>query len=153
MDSNKKMGIIGVAILAVFLSGFFGWGYYSDKKSEREAAIQREIDLKEQAKEREKLEAIRKEQKEKQEKMDKLLAETKIEKDTEDIENAQKIDEDQVYRYMKYQFDTLTDNGENYNADYHDPLVANMAAQKFRITPSEANDIYGRKDYENVFGN
>ena len=146
MDSNKLVGIIGAATIVVFLSGTLGWDYYSDKKAENEATIKKEMEFQKKLEQQEEMEDEQKEQEE----METFLDETNIEDDTETTET---IDEDQVYRYMKYQFDVLTDNGENYNADYHDSLVANMAAQKFGITTSEANDIYGRKDYENVFGN
>ena len=151
MDSDKLVGVIGAATIVVFLSGTLGWGYYSDKKAENEAAIKKEMEFQKKMEQQEEMEDEEKEQEE----METFLDETNIEdeNDTEDTETIETIDEDQVYSYMKYQFDVLTDNGENYNADYHDSLVANMAAQKFGITTSEANDIYGRKDYENVFGN
>ncbi|MGI8315927.1 hypothetical protein [Halobacillus mangrovi] len=52
------------------------------------------------------------------------------------------VDDSEIYSYMKDQYDKLTDSGENYDPDYHDPLVAEKAADKFSITAEEAAEIY-----------
>jgi hypothetical protein len=47
-----------------------------------------------------------------------------------------------VYMYMKQQYNVLTNNGANYSPEYHDPLVAKKAAEKYKVTEEEAGQIY-----------
>jgi len=56
------------------------------------------------------------------------------------------FDKEKIYLYMKAAFDRLTNYGENYNPEVHDPLVAKMAAEKFFITESQALYIYTSYD-------
>ncbi|MDQ0208888.1 hypothetical protein [Alkalicoccobacillus murimartini] len=52
--------------------------------------------------------------------------------------------DESIHRYMKHQFNMLTDYGATYNASYHDSLIANMAAENFEITSREADAAYYR---------
>lgn len=52
------------------------------------------------------------------------------------------IDIEEIYNYMKTQYDQVTNYGENYVPEVHDPQVANMAASRFGISASEAGQIY-----------
>ena len=55
---------------------------------------------------------------------------------------------DAVYEYMEQLFDEITDNGENYDPDIHDPQVTQAAADKFGITYKEASEMYVEKAVE-----
>lgn len=50
--------------------------------------------------------------------------------------------EEEVYGYMEYYYNQLTNYGENYIPEVHDPQVAEMAANEFGISVSEAGQIY-----------
>lgn len=48
----------------------------------------------------------------------------------------------EIYNFMKSAFDELTNFGETYIPEVHDPQIAELAASKFGITAEEANQIY-----------
>jgi len=48
----------------------------------------------------------------------------------------------EIYQYMKTAYDQLTNYGDSYDPDVHDPMVAQMAAEQFGISPTEAGNIY-----------
>ncbi|ARI76378.1 hypothetical protein [Halobacillus mangrovi] len=52
------------------------------------------------------------------------------------------VDDSEIYSYMKDQYDKLTDSGKSYDPQYHDPVVAEKAADKFNMTAEEAAEIY-----------
>lgn len=52
------------------------------------------------------------------------------------------INKQSVYEYMKEQYDIITDYGNNYDPNVHDPMVAKMASQMFGISETEAGAIY-----------
>ena len=54
--------------------------------------------------------------------------------------------EDEIYEYMKQAYDELTNYGDSYVPEIHDPQVAEMASQQFGITPEQAGDIYIKKE-------
>ncbi|MCR8867080.1 hypothetical protein NQ109_29565 [Priestia megaterium] len=56
--------------------------------------------------------------------------------------------DDEIYRYMQDMYDQLTNYGENYTPEIHDPQVARAAAEKFNITEEEAGQIYVDKEVE-----
>jgi hypothetical protein len=47
-----------------------------------------------------------------------------------------------IYKYMKAQYEQLTNYGENYVPEIHDPQVAELAAKQFGISASVAGQIY-----------
>ncbi|MGH0593617.1 hypothetical protein ACQVPY_15160 [Bacillus pretiosus] len=47
-----------------------------------------------------------------------------------------------IFDFMKQQYNTLTNNDENYIPEVHDPQVAEIAAKHFGITAEEAGYIY-----------
>ena len=50
--------------------------------------------------------------------------------------------DEEVYEYMKSQYDQITNYGANYVPEIHDDQVAELASQKFGISASEAGQIY-----------
>lgn len=58
------------------------------------------------------------------------------------------VNKDEVYTYMKAQYDEITNMGDNYDPDVHDPMVAELASKKFGITSDEAGKIYEDKEME-----
>ncbi|MER2172562.1 MAG: hypothetical protein ABS938_18245, partial [Psychrobacillus psychrodurans] len=62
-----------------------------------------------------------------------------------EIENDntnEQINRQAVYVYMKRKFDSITNYGEKYIPEIHDPMVVKIAAEYFGITIEEANAIY-----------
>lgn len=47
-----------------------------------------------------------------------------------------------IFDFMKEQYNIVTNYDENYIPEIHDPLVAEIAAERFGITAKEAGDIY-----------
>ncbi|CAM5206346.1 hypothetical protein UACE39S_01728 [Ureibacillus acetophenoni] len=60
--------------------------------------------------------------------------------DDEEIDT--KYSEEEVFDYMENLYNELTNYGENYIPEVHDPQVAEMAANKFGISALEAGQIY-----------
>ena len=52
------------------------------------------------------------------------------------------ISETEIYNYMENEFNKITNYGESYNPETHDPIISKMAADKFGVSESEANQIY-----------
>ncbi|EJW14740.1 hypothetical protein [Paenibacillus alvei] len=50
-------------------------------------------------------------------------------------------EEANIYRYMREEYDRVTNNGENYD-ETHDDLVARLARDKFNISEEKAGQIY-----------
>jgi hypothetical protein len=53
-------------------------------------------------------------------------------------------DEQAVYDYMINAYQMITKNGENYDPELHDPMVANLASMQFNISEEEATEIFVR---------
>ena len=71
--------------------------------------------------------------------------------DSTDTTTSSTIDEytkDAVYAYMQDLYDQVTNDGENYIPEIHDPQVAQAAAERFDITEEEAGQIYVDKEVE-----
>lgn len=56
------------------------------------------------------------------------------------------FDKQAIYSFMKLKYEEVTNYGENYDPDIHDPLVARLAATQFGISESEAGQIYIEMD-------
>jgi hypothetical protein len=67
---------------------------------------------------------------------------TKTSPSSASIENESPPSNEEVYQYMMSAFDSITGNGENYDPEIHDSMVIKMAAQKFGISESEADQIF-----------
>ncbi|MFJ7951513.1 hypothetical protein ACIQZG_08295 [Lysinibacillus sp. NPDC096418] len=52
------------------------------------------------------------------------------------------INKQEVYDFMESEFFRITNYGDTYIPEVHDPLIAELAATKFGITADEANAIY-----------
>ena len=61
---------------------------------------------------------------------------------TQPADTTPTVSEEEIYQYMKTAYDELTNYGENYVPEIHDPLVAEMASERFGITEDEANNLY-----------
>lgn len=61
---------------------------------------------------------------------------------TETSDSNSTINKQAVYDFMKSKYDEITNYGDNYDPDVHDPLVAKFAAEQFGISESEAGQIY-----------
>jgi hypothetical protein len=53
-------------------------------------------------------------------------------------------DEQAVYNYMINAYQVITNNGEEYDPELHDPMVANLASMQFNISEEEAQEIFVR---------
>ncbi|MFC3885767.1 hypothetical protein ACFOU2_20735 [Bacillus songklensis] len=47
-----------------------------------------------------------------------------------------------VFKYMRQEYECITNFGENYNPEEHDPIVAHLASNKFEIKTEHASQIY-----------
>ena len=47
-----------------------------------------------------------------------------------------------VFKYMREEYERLTNYGQNYNPKRHDPMVAKLASMRFNIQAKEAAQIY-----------
>lgn len=56
--------------------------------------------------------------------------------------NKSEIDKAQVYAFMKATYKRVTNSGESYTPEIHDPLVAYYASIKYDISEDEAGKIY-----------
>jgi len=61
---------------------------------------------------------------------------------TVDDSNDGSVNKQEVYSFMKAAYDELTNYGDNYVPEVHDPQVADMAAAQFGISAAEAGQIY-----------
>lgn len=61
---------------------------------------------------------------------------------TESVQNTQKSDADTVYKYIMQEFDVLTDYGNNYVPEIHDPIVLEKASKHFGMSVSEVDEIF-----------
>jgi hypothetical protein len=52
--------------------------------------------------------------------------------------------EQAVYDYMVNAYHVITNNGEEYDPELHDPMVANLASMQFNISEEEAQEIFVR---------
>ena len=55
--------------------------------------------------------------------------------------NEYKVDPRTVHEYMQNQFDVITNYGENYVPEIHDPLVTQKAADAFNLTYEEVERL------------
>lgn len=69
-------------------------------------------------------------------------AESSPVEETNTSEESATEEQIEVYDFMKSAFDELTNFGETYMPEVHDPQIAELAASKFGITAEEANQIY-----------
>lgn len=56
------------------------------------------------------------------------------------------VNKEEVYSFMKDQYNKLTNYGESYIPEIHDDKVDELASKKFGITKSEASRIYIEKE-------
>ncbi|WP_433922854.1 hypothetical protein [Paenibacillus taichungensis] len=56
--------------------------------------------------------------------------------------NTQNSDADIVYKYMMQEFDVLTNYGNNYVPEIHDPIVLEKASKHFGMSVSEVDEIF-----------
>ncbi|MCZ1268614.1 hypothetical protein [Paenibacillus tundrae] len=56
--------------------------------------------------------------------------------------NTHKSDADTVYKYIMQEFDVLTDYGNNYVPEIHDPIVLEKASKHFGMPVSEVDEIF-----------
>lgn len=63
-----------------------------------------------------------------------------------DSENGTEINREAIYQFMKQKYDEITNYGENYIPETHDPMVAKMASEQFGISESEAGNIFIEED-------
>ncbi|WP_226036731.1 hypothetical protein [Aquibacillus saliphilus] len=61
---------------------------------------------------------------------------------TEEFINSLPIVQTKVYKYMRSKYEELTNDGDNYEVESVDSLVALMASKEFSITEEEAADLY-----------
>lgn len=61
---------------------------------------------------------------------------------TQDTIQEKSVDEDDVYKYIMYEFDILTDYGENYIPEVHDQIVLEKASKHFGIPLKEVDKIF-----------
>ncbi|MFD2924486.1 hypothetical protein [Halobacillus naozhouensis] len=52
------------------------------------------------------------------------------------------VNKEAVYNFMENKYKEITNNGENYVPETHDPLVAQLASKRFGISAEEAGQIY-----------
>lgn len=144
MQSNKKEVVWGIGILIIFFISFFGWYIYQENnyKSDYVPSVSTTNSYNSNSGTGTSSNSSYNSNQ---------TNTSSSTSNTSPTNNS--VDEDAVYIYMKTQYDILTNKGENYDIDYHDPLIANKAANEFGITPSQATDIYLRKDYDATFGN
>lgn len=50
--------------------------------------------------------------------------------------------EEIIYEFMMAAYNQLTNYGDNYEPEIHDPIVAELASKEFGITEKQAGDIY-----------
>lgn len=53
-----------------------------------------------------------------------------------------KVNKQAVYDFMEEEFNSITNYGESYIPEIHDPMVAELAAEHFGITQEEADAMY-----------
>lgn len=61
------------------------------------------------------------------------------------IENdnlKEQVNKQEVYDFMEREFNSITNYGESYVPEIHDPMVAKKAAEYFGITQEEADALY-----------
>lgn len=58
------------------------------------------------------------------------------------------VSNETIYLYMKVAYDDLTNYGEDYVPEIHDPMVGKLAAERFGISPEQAGQIYIEKEME-----
>ncbi|MDM5277084.1 hypothetical protein QUF95_06805 [Paenibacillus silvae] len=61
---------------------------------------------------------------------------------SEQIGDTKNSDADTVYKYMMKEFDVLTDYGNNYVPEIHDPIILEKASRHFGMTVSQADEIF-----------
>ncbi|GGM39382.1 hypothetical protein GCM10011351_26930 [Paraliobacillus quinghaiensis] len=61
---------------------------------------------------------------------------------TENFINSLPLLQTKIYKFMRYKYEVLTNDGENYEVESIDPLIAKMASKEFSITEDEAADLY-----------
>lgn len=150
MQTNKKEAIWGASIIGIFLIGMFGWNIYEKNKYstsyEESVSTSDSYDSK--------LDTSSSNDDSYSSSYSSTNTEVDSSSNSDDTNmTVEEVTENLIYIYMAEQYDLLTVNGDYYDAEYHDRLIANKAADEFGITPSQATDIYLRKDYENTFGN
>lgn len=48
----------------------------------------------------------------------------------------------EVYRFMRDEYERITNNGDNYDVEQQDDMVAKAASEKFSISEEQAGSIY-----------
>lgn len=52
------------------------------------------------------------------------------------------LDRNAIYKFMRKEYNKVTNNGDIYDVEKHDKLVADKASKHFAITPQEAGELY-----------
>lgn len=74
------------------------------------------------------------------------IAEQKEKEKQENEPKTNGVSNEIIYLYMKAAYDDLTNNGENYVPETHDPMIEKLAAKRFGITQEQAAKIYIEKE-------
>ncbi|SER09302.1 hypothetical protein SAMN04487944_101203 [Gracilibacillus ureilyticus] len=63
--------------------------------------------------------------------------------------NEEEKRREDIYRFMENKYSEITNQGEEYVPEIHDPIIDKMASEEFGISESEANRIYLEQAIEN----
>lgn len=88
--------------------------------------------------------------------MEQALLKVEKEEIARSIEFDKEWEEKKIYDFMEKAYDQLTNYGENYNPEIHDPMVAKLASEEFGISEYEAGRIYVKvqmAEYEKIKNN
>ena len=63
-------------------------------------------------------------------------------RDPETEEFINSLEGSEIYKFMRNEYDRLTEDGDNYEVEKHDAIVAQTTIEKFRISEQAAGDLY-----------
>ncbi|MGM0878845.1 MAG: hypothetical protein ACQEWV_30300 [Bacillota bacterium] len=52
------------------------------------------------------------------------------------------LDKEAIHAFMEYQYNEITNYGDSYEPEIHDPMVAKLASERFNISEEEAGQIF-----------
>ncbi|WP_404333640.1 hypothetical protein [Planococcus rifietoensis] len=67
---------------------------------------------------------------------------SEIQRDSETEKFIDTLEYADIYRFMRSEYDRLTNGGDDYDVEVHDAAVAESASKKFDITEEKAGNIY-----------
>lgn len=67
---------------------------------------------------------------------------TPSESDDIQSDNNPTFDKEAIHAFMEYQYNEITNYGESYDPEIHDPMVARLASERFGISEEEAGQIF-----------